>query len=197
MKAIIKAAAKEQWPARITAVISNRPNAAGLKYAESLKIRASVVDHQLFDDRNAFDEALANEIDRFGADLIILAGFIRILTPTFVRRYERKILNIHPSLLPSFKGINTHQRVLDAGVVIHGATVHFINSKLDSGAIIAQGAIPVQIGDDANTLAKRVLAVEHNLYPLVIRWFVNNNLHFDGTRVSVPKNERRWIFSEK
>lgn len=197
MEAIVRAATNERWPARITAVIANKPNAVGLARAASLRIRTAVVDHKLFNDRDSFEKVLANKIDHFDADLIILAGFTRILTSTFVKRYKNKILNIHPSLLPSFKGVNTHQRALNSGVVIHGATVHFVNSELDSGTIIAQGAVPVRTGDDVNMLEKRVLAIEHKLYPLAISWFVNDYLHFDGTRVSVLKNEHRWIFLEK
>ncbi|WP_310714719.1 phosphoribosylglycinamide formyltransferase, partial [Burkholderia multivorans] len=172
MEAIVRACAHERWPAEVAAVIANRPDAAGLAFAASHGIATAVVDHRSFDGRDSFDAALAAEIDRFAPDLVVLAGFMRILTPEFVRRYEGRLLNIHPSLLPSFKGIRTHQQALDAGVALHGATVHFVIPELDSGAIVAQGAVPVRAGGDAAALAQRVLAVEHVLYPRAVRWFV-------------------------
>ena len=197
MEAIVRACAQEQWPARIAAVIANRPDAAGLAFAASHGIATAVVDHRAFDGRDSFDAALAAEVDRFGADLVILAGFMRILTPAFVKRYEGRMLNIHPSLLPSFKGIHTHQQALDAGVALHGATVHFVIPELDSGAIVAQGAVPVRTGDDAAALAKRVLAVEHVLYPRAVRWFVDGRLRLEAGRAVVAPDEARWIFADE
>ncbi len=197
MEAIVRACAQEQWPARIAAVIANRPDAAGLAFAASHGIATAVVDHRAFDGRDSFDAALAAEVDRFGADLVILAGFMRILTPAFVKRYEGRMLNIHPSLLPSFKGIHTHQQALDAGVALHGATVHFVIPELDSGAIVAQGAVPVRAGDDAAALAKRVLAVEHVLYPRAVRWFVDGRLRLEAGRAVVAPDEVRWIFADE
>ncbi|KWI25279.1 phosphoribosylglycinamide formyltransferase [Burkholderia stagnalis] len=197
MEAIVRACAQERWPAQVAAVIANRPDAAGLAFAASHGIATAVVDHRSFDGRDSFDAALADEIDRFAPDLVILAGFMRILTPAFVRRYEGRMLNIHPSLLPSFKGIHTHQAALDAGCALHGATVHFVIPELDSGAIVAQGAVPVRAGDDAAALAQRVLALEHVLYPRAVRWFVDGRLRLDAGRAAVAPEEARWIFSDE
>ncbi|MBU9347278.1 phosphoribosylglycinamide formyltransferase [Burkholderia multivorans] len=197
MEAIVRACTHERWPAEVAAVIANRPDAAGLAFAASHGIATAVVDHRSFDGRDSFDAALAAEIDRFAPDLVVLAGFMRILTPEFVRRYEGRLLNIHPSLLPSFKGIRTHQQALDAGVALHGATVHFVIPELDSGAIVAQGAVPVRAGDDAAALAQRVLAVEHVLYPRAVRWFVEGRLRLEGDRAVVAPEEARWIFADQ
>ncbi|PRE72570.1 phosphoribosylglycinamide formyltransferase [Burkholderia multivorans] len=197
MEAIVRACTRERWPAEVAAVIANRPDAAGLAFAASHGIATAVVDHRSFDGRDSFDAALAAEIDRFAPDLVVLAGFMRILTPEFVRRYEGRLLNIHPSLLPSFKGIRTHQQALDAGVALHGATVHFVIPELDSGAIVAQGAVPVRAGDDAAALAQRVLAVEHVLYPRAVRWFVEGRLRLEGDRAIVAPEEARWIFADQ
>lgn len=197
MEAIVRACAQERWPAEVAAVIANRPDAAGLAFAASHGVATAVVDHRAFDGRDSFDAALAAEIDRFAPDLVVLAGFMRILTPAFVRRYEGRLLNIHPSLLPSFKGIHTHQQALDAGVALHGASVHFVIPELDSGAIVAQGAVPVRAGDDAAALAQRVLAVEHVLYPRAVRWFVEGRLRFEDGRAVVAPGEARWIFADQ
>ncbi|CAM2187089.1 phosphoribosylglycinamide formyltransferase [Burkholderia cepacia] len=197
MEAIVRACARERWPAEIAAVIANRPDAAGLAFAASHGVATAVVDHRSFDGRDSFDAALAAEIDRFAPDLVVLAGFMRILTPAFVRRYEGRLLNIHPSLLPSFKGIHTHQQALDAGVALHGASVHFVIPELDSGAIVAQGAVPVRAGDDAAALAQRVLAVEHVLYPRAVRWFIEGRLRLENGRAVVAPEEARWIFADQ
>lgn len=197
MEAIVRACAQERWPAEIAAVIANRPDAAGLAFAASHGVATAVVDHRSFDGRDSFDAALAAEIDRFAPDLVVLAGFMRILTPAFVRRYEGRLLNIHPSLLPSFKGIHTHQQALDAGVALHGASVHFVIPELDSGAIVAQGAVPVRAGDDAAALAQRVLAVEHVLYPRAVRWFIEGRLRLENGRAVVAPEEARWIFADQ
>ncbi|WP_322039942.1 phosphoribosylglycinamide formyltransferase [Burkholderia diffusa] len=197
MEAIVRACAQERWPAEVAAVIANRPDAAGLAFAASHGVATAVVDHRSFDSRDSFDAALAAEIDRFAPDLVVLAGFMRILTPDFVRRYEGRLLNIHPSLLPSFKGIHTHQQALDAGVALHGASVHFVIPELDSGAIVAQGAVPVRAGDDAAALAQRVLTVEHVLYPRAVRWFVEGRLRLENGRAVVAPEEARWIFADQ
>ncbi|MDP9582380.1 UNVERIFIED_ORG: phosphoribosylglycinamide formyltransferase-1 [Burkholderia contaminans] len=197
MEAIVRACAQERWPAQVAAVIANRPDAAGLAFAASHGVATAVVDHRSFDGRDSFDAALAAEIDRFAPDLVVLAGFMRILTPDFVRRYEGRLLNIHPSLLPSFKGIHTHQQALDAGVALHGASVHFVIPELDSGAIVAQGAVPVRAGDDAAALARRVLTVEHVLYPRAVRWFVEGRLRLENGRAVVAPEEARWIFADQ
>ncbi|AOJ81677.1 phosphoribosylglycinamide formyltransferase [Burkholderia savannae] len=196
MEAIVRACAREGWPAEVAAVISNRPGAAGLEFAASHGIATAVVDHRAFDSRDSFDAALAAEIDRFGPDLVVLAGFMRILTPAFVAQYEGRMLNIHPSLLPSFKGIHTHQQALDAGVALHGASVHFVIPELDSGAIVAQAAVPVVAGDDAAALAARVLAAEHALYPRAVRWFVEGKLRLEAGRAVVAPDEARWLFAD-
>ncbi|MCA8296104.1 phosphoribosylglycinamide formyltransferase [Burkholderia sp. AU30198] len=197
MEAIVRACAQERWPAEVAAVIANRPDAAGLAFAASHGVATAVVDHRSFDGRDSFDAVLAAEIDRFAPDLVVLAGFMRILTPAFVRRYEGRLLNIHPSLLPSFKGIHTHQQALDAGVALHGASVHFVIPELDSGAIVAQGAVPVRAGDDAAALALRVLTVEHVLYPRAVRWFVEGRLRLENGRAVVAPEEARWIFADQ
>ncbi|KVN45114.1 phosphoribosylglycinamide formyltransferase [Burkholderia territorii] len=197
MEAIVRACAQERWPAEVAAVIANRPDAAGLAFAASHGVATAVVDHRSFDSRDSFDAALAAEIDRFAPDLVVLAGFMRILTPEFVRRYEGRLLNIHPSLLPSFKGVHTHQQALDAGVALHGASVHFVIPELDSGAIVAQGAVPVRAGDDAAALAQRVLTVEHVLYPRAVRWFVEGRLRLENGRAVVAPEEARWIFADQ
>ncbi|ARL95432.1 phosphoribosylglycinamide formyltransferase [Burkholderia pseudomallei] len=196
MEAIVRACAREGWPAEVAAVISNRSGAAGLEFAASHGIATAVVDHRAFDGRDSFDAALAAEIDRFAPDLVVLAGFMRILTPAFVAKYEGRMLNIHPSLLPSFKGIHTHQQALDAGVALHGASVHFVIPELDSGAIVAQAAVPVVAGDDADALAARVLAAEHTLYPRAVRWFVEGKLRLDAGRALVAPDEARWLFAD-
>ncbi len=192
MEAIVRAHAQEGWHAEIAAVIANCPDAAGLAFAASHGIASAVVDHRSFDSRDAFDTVLADQIDHFNPDLVILAGFMRILTPAFVERYSGRMLNIHPSLLPSFKGIHTHQRALDAGVALHGATVHFVIPELDSGAIVAQAAVPVLAHDNAKTLAARVLAAEHLLYPQAVHWFVDGHLSLVGGRSVLAVNEPRW-----
>ncbi|PLZ01208.1 phosphoribosylglycinamide formyltransferase [Burkholderia sp. WAC0059] len=185
MEAIVRACAREAWPARVAAVIASRPDAEGLAAAASHSIATAVVDHRQFADREAFDAALAARIDGFSPDLVVLAGFMRVLTPGFVDRYAGRMLNIHPSLLPSFPGLNTHQQALEAGVRLHGATVHFVTSELDHGPIVAQAAVPVRAGDDAATLAARVLEAEHALYPRAVRWFVDGRLVVDGLRVTL------------
>ena len=163
-------------PARVAAVISNEPKARGLELARAHNVPTAVVNHRGHPDRAAFDAALAVEIDRHEPDLVVMAGFMRILTPAFVERYRARIMNIHPSLLPAFAGLDTHRRVLEAGVRIHGCTVHFVNAALDNGPIIIQAAVPVQPGDTEERLAARVLAEEHRIYPQAIRWFCEGRI---------------------
>ena len=183
MQAIIDAAIPG---ARIAAVISNRPDAGGLAYAAGRGIDTAVVDHKAYPDRAAFDDALAGCIDRFAPDLVVLAGFMRVLTDDFVRRYEGRLINIHPSLLPSFPGLHTHRRALEAGVRVHGATVHFVTPTLDCGPIIVQAVVPVLPCDDEASLAARVLMQEHRIYPQAVRWFVDGRLRVDEAgRVSL------------
>jgi phosphoribosylglycinamide formyltransferase-1 len=172
MAAIVRAAERDGWRklhgAQVRAVVSNRADAGGLKFAREQGIATEVVDHKEFASREAFDDALAAAIDRFDPALVVLAGFMRILTPGFVARYQGRLLNIHPSLLPAFPGLHTHQRALDAGCRFAGATVHQVTAELDFGPILAQAVVPVVPGDTAETLAARVLTQEHLLYPRAI-----------------------------
>jgi phosphoribosylglycinamide formyltransferase 1 len=169
----------------VSAVISNRPDAAGLEWAATRGIETKVVDHKAFATREAFEAELALAIDGYSPDLIILAGFMRILTDGFIARYPRRIVNIHPSLLPSFPGLHTHARALEAGVKVHGATVHFVTPTLDNGPIVIQGVVPVMANDDERRLSDRVLEVEHRIYPQAIRWFAQGRIAFDGDVVRV------------
>jgi len=196
MEAIIRACSREEWPSQVAAVIASRPDAAGLAFAASHGIATAVVDHRQFPDRESFDAALARQIDAFTPDLVALAGFMRVLTPGFVDRYAGRMLNVHPSLLPSFAGLKTHQQALDAGVRLHGASVHFVTSQLDHGPIVVQSAVPVLNGDDAAALAERVLATEHIIYPRAVRWFVEGRLALDGPRVTLTPPEPQWLFAD-
>jgi phosphoribosylglycinamide formyltransferase-1 len=195
MEAIIRACAHEGWAAQVAAVIANRPDAAGLEFAASHGIATAVVDHRQFSGRDSFDAALAQKIDSFAPDLVVLAGFMRVLTAAFVDHYAGRMLNVHPSLLPSFPGLKTHQQALDAGVRLHGASVHFVTSQLDHGPIVAQAAVPVETGDTPAMLAERVLASEHIIYPRAVRWFVEGRLALDGLRVSLTPPEPQWLFA--
>jgi phosphoribosylglycinamide formyltransferase-1 len=170
MVALIEAAKDAGYPAEIVLVVSNEPAAVGLKRAVAAGIQTAVVDHRPFGkDREAFERALQRELAAHGIEIVCLAGFMRLLTPWFVRQWEGRLLNIHPALLPAFKGLDTHARALAAGVKEHGATVHFVVPEMDSGPVIAQGAAPVRAGDSAATLAARVLEIEHRLYPRALR----------------------------
>ncbi len=175
LQAIIDAA-QDDLPVDIRAVISNRPEAYGLQRAKKAGIPTAVLDHREFDSREAFDQALAALIDEYEPGLVLLAGFMRILTPGFVRRYHGRMFNIHPSLLPRFQGLNTHQRALDAAEKEHGASIHFVTEELDGGPVILQARVPVLPGDDAESLAARVLEKEHIIYPLAVRWFAEGRL---------------------
>ena len=172
-------------PANIAAVISHRADAGGLAIARSHGVEAITIAHRDYPSRAAFESALAAAIDRRTPQLIVLAGFMRILSASVVERYAGRMINIHPSLLPSFTGLDTHRRALDAGVKIHGCTVHFVTPALDHGPIIAQAAVPVLEGDDEQSLAARVLAEEHRILPLAIRWFVEGRLVIVEGRVCV------------
>ena len=180
MEAIVRAAAAERWPARVAAVVSNRADAAGLAFAAAHAIPTAVVDHRAFASRAAFDDALADVIDGFEPDIVALAGFMRILGATFVARYAGRMVNVHPSLLPAFPGLHTHRRAIEAGCKLAGASVHFVTADLDHGPIIGQAAVPVLPGDDESSLAARVLAQEHRLYPRAIRWLVEGALELAG-----------------
>ena len=176
MEAIVHACQQEGWPARIAAVISNKAEASGLQFAASHGIATAVVDHKAFTTREAFDAELAKVIDGFTPDVVVLAGFMRILTEGFVRHFEGRLLNIHPSLLPAFPGLHTHQRAIEAGCKLAGATVHFVTPELDHGPIVAQAVVPVLAGDTPEQLAQRVLTQEHRMYPAAVRWAVEGHL---------------------
>ena len=185
LEALIAARDAGELLVDIVAVISNRPQATGLEKAASAGIETLVINHKDYPEREQFDAALAAAIDAYAPDVIALAGFMRILTDGFVRRYEGRMINIHPSLLPSFPGLNTHQRALAEGVRIHGCTVHFVTPQLDHGPIIVQAAVPVRDDDDAQMLAARVLQAEHHIYPLAVRWLAEGRLRLEGQRVKI------------
>lgn len=183
MDAIVRACREQQWPARVAAVVANRPDAQGLDHARRHGIATAVVDHQAFATRELFDAALAAAIDAHAPDVVVLAGFMRILGAAFVRRYDGRLLNIHPSLLPAFPGLHTHRRALAAGCRVVGATVHFVTAELDHGPIVMQSAVPVLPDDDETALSRRVLATEHVIYPLALRWYVEGRLQVEQGRV--------------
>ncbi len=183
MTAIAQALRDERWPARIACVIADRPGAAGLALAQEHGIDTDVVDFRAFGTRADFEVALMGAIDRYAPDLVVLAGFMRILGDAFVERHAQRLMNIHPSLLPAFPGLATHRRALEAGVAVHGATVHLVGRELDMGPIVAQAALAVRPDDDEARLASRVLALEHRLYPTAVRWFVEGRLSLHGERV--------------
>jgi len=179
MEAIVQRCAAEGWPAQVVAVLANRADAKGLQFAAAHGVATAVVDHKAFASREAFDDDLARTIDGFAPDLVVLAGFMRILGSAFVQRYEGRMLNIHPSLLPAFTGLHTHRRALAAGCKAVGATVHFVTPELDHGPIVMQSVVPVRSGDDETSLSARVLATEHVIYPLAVRWFVEGKLRLE------------------
>lgn len=189
MEAIVRSCAAEAWPGRIAAVISSRPDAAGLAFAQQQGIATVAMDHRQAASREAFDTELAANIDAHAPTVVVLAGFMRVLTPAFVRRYAGRLINIHPSLLPAFPGLGTHRRALDAGVKWHGATVHLVTPDVDHGPIVAQAVVPVLDADTEATLAARVLEQEHRIYPAAVRALLEGRLQVDGLRVrlhSVP-----------
>jgi phosphoribosylglycinamide formyltransferase 1 len=193
LRSIVEACRAEAWPARVAAVISNRADAAGLEYAAREGIATEVVDHRGFAERAAFDAALAQVVDRHAPDVVALAGFMRILGAAFVARYAGRIVDVHPSLLPAFTGLDTHRRAIEAGCKLAGATVHFVTPALDHGPIIAQAVVPVLAGDDAAALAARVLAREHVLYPRALRWLVEDALRVECGIVTQTRGESQLL----
>jgi len=192
-EAIYRTAQAKSWDVRFNGLISNNPDAKGLEFARSHGIPTAVINHRDFPNRDSFDQALQVQIDRFGADLVVLAGFMRILTPKFIEHYQGRMINIHPSLLPLYPGLHTHERALESGDAVHGATVHFVSAGVDEGPIICQGEVPILAGDDANHLAARVLKMEHLIYPLAVEWFIHQRLHLDGDTVRVDPPESQYI----
>ena len=193
MEAIVRACADEAWPAQVSAVISNRADAPGLGLARAHGIATAVVDHKAFVSREAFDAELARTIDGFVPDVVVLAGFMRILTDGFVARYEGRMVNVHPSLLPAFTGLNTHRRAIEAGCKLAGATVHFVTPTLDFGPIIAQAVVPVLAGDTPETLDARVLEREHVMYPRAVGWLVRGELRVAGGVVTHTLGELQLL----
>lgn len=179
----LRALVEARLPLVVTAVVSNRPDAAGLAFAAQHGIATQVIDHTAHASREAFDAALGDAIDAHQADLIVMAGFMRLLTPGFIRRFAGRMVNIHPALLPAFTGLDTHVRAIERGCRVHGCTVHYVTEGMDAGPIIAQAAVPVLPSDDAETLASRVLAEEHRLYPAVLRAWCEGRFHLEGERV--------------
>ncbi len=193
LQALIEASRERDFPGQIAAVGCNRPNAFALERAAKAHIETFVVDHTKYDSREAFDGALMQEIRRHNPDLVVLAGFMRILTTDFVRAFRGQLLNIHPSLLPKYTGLNTHQRALDAGDTLHGVSVHFVTEELDGGPVIAQAEVAVAPDDTAESLAEKVQEKEHILYPIVVRWFCEGRIKlgsdyvtFDGELLKKP-----------
>ena len=183
MAALIEAAKDKSYPAEIALVVSNRPDAGGLLIAGAEGIATEIVDHAQFGtDRAGFERALQAVLEKHAIDIVCLAGFMRLLTPWFVNQWQNRLLNIHPALLPAFKGLDTHKRALEAGAKIHGATVHFVVPEMDSGPIVAQGAVAVHNGDSEETLAARVLAVEHQIYPLALKLLAESRIRVENGR---------------
>lgn len=193
MEAIVSRCAVEGWPAEVAAVVSNRADASGLRFAAARGIATAVVDHKAFAQRADFDAELARVVEGFQPDLLVLAGFMRILGAAFVERYEGRLLNIHPSLLPAFPGLHTHRRALEAGCKAAGATVHFVTPALDHGPIVMQAVVPVRADDDEAALAARVLALEHVIYPRAVRWFVEGALRVDQGVVTQTAGEAQLL----
>jgi phosphoribosylglycinamide formyltransferase-1 len=193
LEAIVQACREQQWDARVAAVISNRRDAAGLAFARQSGLNCEVVDHTGFACREDFDAQLARTLEAYAPDVVALAGFMRILTDGFVRQFEGRLVNVHPSLLPAFTGLNTHQRAIEAGCKVAGATAHFVRATLDHGPIIAQATVPVLSTDTPQTLAARVLAQEHVLYPRVLRWLVQGQLALRGELVVHTGGESQWL----
>jgi phosphoribosylglycinamide formyltransferase-1 len=193
MEAIVRACAAEGWDARVAAVLSNRADARGLAFARGQGIATAVVDHKGFDSRDAFDAELARMVETFMPDVVVLAGFMRILSDAFVRRFEGRMVNVHPSLLPAFTGLHTHRRALQAGCKLAGATVHFVTTELDFGPIIAQAVVPVLPGDTPEVLAARVLEREHVMYPRAVGWLVQGLLQVDNGVVAHLRGESQLL----
>nr|WP_321456826.1 phosphoribosylglycinamide formyltransferase [uncultured Cohaesibacter sp.] len=190
MTAILKAARAEDYPAEIALVLANNADAKGLETAASEGIATAVVDHRPFKgDREAFDAEIQSVLEANNIELVVLAGFMRILTPGFVEKWQDRMLNIHPSLLPSFKGLHTHRRAIDSGCRLAGCTVHFVRADMDSGPIITQAAVPVLDGDDEDSLASRILVMEHKVYPRALALVAADRTKVDGMRVLITEDE--------
>jgi phosphoribosylglycinamide formyltransferase-1 len=194
-EAIVKMAQKEAWPAHFAGVIANHPHAKGLDFAREVGIPTFIIDHRDFVSREAFDAALIATIDELKPNLVVLAGFMRILTAGFIDQYQGRLMNIHPSLLPSFAGLHTHQRALDAGASKHGATVHFVTTGVDEGPIISQAELTVVDGENETQLAARVLRLEHQIYPRAVKWFIDDRLRLEGNKVKLTPPETQFFAS--
>ena len=188
LQAIIDACKQTNFPAEIVGVLSNKADAYGLTRASNANIETIALSHKAFDSRESYDKAMIAEIDQLAPDLIVLAGFMRILTADFVSHYQGKLLNIHPSLLPKYQGLNTHQRAIDAGDNVHGVSVHFVTEELDGGPVILQAKVPVFPEDSADDLAKRVHEQEHRIYPLVVKWFALKRLTMNNEKAVLDGN---------
>lgn len=185
MMSLVDAAHAENYPAEIVAVISNRPDAAGLAWAKAKGLATHVIDHKGYKDREAFESALEKQLKAVTPNIVALAGFMRIMTPAFVSAWQDRMINIHPSLLPNFKGLHTHEQALAAGVKIAGCTVHYVRAEMDAGPIIAQAAVPVLSGDTPDTLAARVLSAEHKLYPAALRLVASGRVHCQADKITI------------
>ena len=188
MQALVDAARADDYPAEIVLVVSNRPDAPGLEWANARGLPTLAIDHKRYATRDAFEDALQKALEVAGIELVALAGFMRLMTPAFVEQWRDRMINIHPSLLPSFKGLHTHERALAAGVKITGCTVHFVRAEMDEGPIIAQAAVPVLSGDDPVTLAARVLAAEHRLYPSALKLVASGRIRRDGEKIVISQD---------
>ncbi|PPE80566.1 phosphoribosylglycinamide formyltransferase [Kaistia algarum] len=185
MSALIEAAADPDYPADIALVLSNRPDAGGLDRAREAGLQTAVVDHKAYPDRASFDAAVDARLREAGVEIVCLAGFMRLLTPGFVEGWRNRMINIHPSLLPLFPGLHTHQRAIDAGMRLAGCTVHFVRPEMDTGPIIAQAAVPIAPNDTEETLSKRILSAEHRIYPLALALLAGNLLRVEGERAVI------------
>ena len=188
MQALVDAARADDYPAEIVLVVSNRPDAPGLEWANARGLPTLAIDHKRYATRDAFEDALQKALEAAGTELVALAGFMRLMTPAFVEQWRDRMINIHPSLLPSFKGLHTHERALAAGVKITGCTVHFVRAEMDEGPIIAQAAVPVLSGDDPVTLAARVLAAEHRLYPAALKLVASGRARREGEKIIISQD---------
>lgn len=190
----LRSIVEAELPVEIAAVMSNNPAAAGLEYAAQRGLKTVALDHRGYASREAFDSRLSAELDALTPDLIVLAGYMRILSDAFVARYQGRLINIHPSLLPAYPGLHTHRRALADGVKIHGCTVHFVTPQLDCGPIVIQAAVPVFGDDDETSLAARVLAAEHRVYPAALRWLATGQLHY-GQQINLAgvKRSEQWL----
>jgi phosphoribosylglycinamide formyltransferase-1 len=188
LQAIIDACTDVEFPGSVVGVVSNKADAYGLTRAKDADIATLALSHKSFDSREAYDIELINKIDEFKPDIIVLAGFMRILTPTFVEHFQGKLVNIHPSLLPKYQGLNTHQRAIDAGDKEHGVSVHFVTEELDGGPVILQAKVPVFDEDNSDDLAARVHEQEHRIYPLVVKWLCENRLSMSNDKAILDGN---------